>query len=238
MNEQGQKQAIVAYEVVEIAGARFALHRDGAVLRSPGGKDFAVPTKALAEAVAQEWRALKRNRLDPATMPLTRMAISALDGPMVSQDEAAEALLGFAQSDTLRHRAPAYEPLSARQEKVWQPLLDWFGERYGVELVPGAGIMPLAQSDDMLEVVKAVLAGFDPFALAGIGQVCHVTGSLALALALATGHLDVAQVFDAAELEALYQIERWGEDEEARLRLDGIRRDLDDCARWFGLLAR
>lgn len=238
MSGAGQKQSVASYEVVEDGEGRFALCRDGAAMRSPAGSNFVVPTRVLAEAIAQEWRAQKPNKVDPASMPMTQLAVSALDGPMAARDDVADALLAFARSDALLHRAPAHEALAARQAQVWQPLLDWFAERFGARLVAGEGLMPLAQSDEAMGAVKAALARFDPFALAGIGQVCRLTGSLVLSLAMATQRLNADQVFEAAELEALSQIERWGVDSEARARLDGIKRDIEQCAGWFDALAR
>lgn len=218
------------------ASGGFALTRDGAVMRSPGGQVLAVPSQPLAEAMAQEWRAQKPNKPDPAAMPMTQLAVSALDGPAVARSEVEEALLAYARSDALLHRAPAHEPLAARQAEIWQPLLDWLAEKFGARLVAGEGIMPIAQSDEALKSVKAALGAFDPFALAGVSHLCRATGSLVLALAFATGRLDTQKTFEAAELETLAQIERWGEDNEARARLGCIKRDIEQGSRWFDLL--
>ena len=57
----------------------FRLLLDGKPVRTPAKKQLVLPTRALADAVAAEWEAQKV-RIDPVTMPLTRLANSAIDG--------------------------------------------------------------------------------------------------------------------------------------------------------------
>jgi chaperone required for assembly of F1-ATPase len=52
---------------------RFRLLLDNKPVRTPAKRELALPTRALAEAVATEWKA-QGERIDPATMPLTRLA--------------------------------------------------------------------------------------------------------------------------------------------------------------------
>ena len=51
--------------------AGFHVMLDGRPIRTPGKRPFAVPTRALAEAIAAEWNA-QAETIDPQTMPLTR----------------------------------------------------------------------------------------------------------------------------------------------------------------------
>src|SRR3954467_11905404 len=72
-------------ETQEQDGA-FVLTLDGRPARTPGRRPLAVPTRALGEALAQEWRG-PGGGIGPATMPLTRMVNSTIDG--VADDPAA-----------------------------------------------------------------------------------------------------------------------------------------------------
>ena len=51
---------------------------DGRPVRTPGRVPLALPTDALAEAVAGEWRAVPEV-VDPRAMPLTGLANAAID---------------------------------------------------------------------------------------------------------------------------------------------------------------
>ena len=63
-----------------------------------------------------------------------------------------------------------------------------------------------------------------------------VLGSLVIALALSEGRLSAEHAFAAAQLDELFQLERWGEDPIAARRHVGIRQDIDAGARFLALL--
>src|SRR5512145_3037151 len=52
---------------------------DGRAVRTPARNTLAAPSRALAEAIAAEWQAQK-DHVDPARMPLTRLANTIIDG--------------------------------------------------------------------------------------------------------------------------------------------------------------
>ncbi|MCM0021713.1 MAG: hypothetical protein NBV67_17100, partial [Tagaea sp.] len=125
--------------------------------------------------------------------------------------------------------------LAARQTKTWQPLLDWLALAYDAPLIVSHAIAAPAQPPSSLAALRKALAGMDDLKLAGIGVAVAVTSSLAVSLALADGKLDAKGAFDAAELDASFQIERWGEDSEAAARRAAIRAELVVAERFFTL---
>ena len=72
--------------------------------------------------------------------------------------------------------------------------------------------------------------------LSALYNLTHIAGSLVIALAVAEGRLSAEQAFDAAQLDELYQIERWGEDPIATERHKGIKNDIGAAARFLVLL--
>jgi chaperone required for assembly of F1-ATPase len=63
---------------VEPEDGGFAIRLDGRPVKTPARAPLAVPTEALAQAVADEWRAVGE-RIDPRAMPLTGLANAAID---------------------------------------------------------------------------------------------------------------------------------------------------------------
>ena len=55
------------------------IHLDGRPVRTPKKRHLVVPTRALADAIAEEWAA-QAEKIDPATMPLSKLAITTIDG--------------------------------------------------------------------------------------------------------------------------------------------------------------
>ena len=217
------------------SGEGFLLLCNGKGMMTPAEKEFVLPTQALGEAIVAEWRA-QGEKINPSSMPMMQLASTALD--IVPRERVAivDQVSAYAGTDLLCHRAEQPPELADRQQKVWQPLLEWCARRYDAPLNVGIGLMPVAQPAASLSLLRRVVGGYDNFALAGLRQAVDVSGSLVLGLALAERHLTVQQVFDAAELDHSFQIEKWGEDPASLSRRAGVLRDLDACAVWFDLL--
>lgn len=202
---------------------------DGRTAKTPARRPLAVASRPVAEALAAEWQA-QTERIDPARMPLTRLVNSALDG-VSDQDEAVRAEIAkYAGSDALCYRAGEPEALVERQNAVWQPIIGAVENRIAGRFLLSQGIVFVEQPAATLAAVRrqvAEIAG--PVALAGAHNVMTLTGSAILMLALANGLIDADATWNAAHLDEDYQIEIWGQDEEAAERR-AIRRTEFDAA--------
>jgi chaperone required for assembly of F1-ATPase len=218
---------------VTIEGREIVL--DGKPVRTPGRTPLALPTDALAEAVAEEWRAVGET-LDPRAMPLTGLANAAID--RISPDTAAFAagLAAYGESDLLYYRAELPEPLVARQQAAWDPLLDWARGRYDVHFETIAGVMHRAQPPATIARLGEAVAALDAFRLAALSPLVTVSGSLVVALALLEGAADAEAAWHAAQIDEAWQAEQWGEDTLAVQARDAHRADFDAGARFLTLL--
>jgi chaperone required for assembly of F1-ATPase len=209
-----------------------AVYLDGKPVRTPGRVALALPTAALAEAVAAEWRAVE-GEIDPRAMPLTGLAKAAID--RVGADPAlfARGLAAYAESDLLCYRADAPDDLVARQCAAWDPLLDWARGRYDVHIETATGILHRAQPAATLARLGEAIAARDAFALAALSPIVTIGGSLIAALALAEGAATPEQVWDAITLDEEYQAERWGRDRLAAAGIEARRRDFDAGVRFL-----
>ena len=208
---------------------------DGRPVKTPGRADLALPTDALAGAVADEWNA-QGETIDPFSMPLTGLANAAID--RVAPDPAAFArgLAAYGESDLLYYRAEGPAPLVARQAKLWDPILAWAQQRYDAVFELAAGIIHMPQPVETIARLGAAVASRDPFQLAGLSPLVTISGSLLVALAVAEGTLGLDEAWDAATLDEQWQAEHWGEDGEAAQALAGRRRDFAAAARFLALL--
>lgn len=210
-------------------------------MKTVGGAPQVVPSRALAEALAAEWRQ-QGEKIDPASLPLRDMADYAIDIVAPDPHGVAQGLVAYAETDTLCYRADPDEPLHARQQEVWEPLLARFEADHGIRLVRVSGIVHRPQPAEALAALEAKLRALDPFALAGVEAMAKLAASLVTALAaldaLDAGHEDEPlALWQAACLEEEWQANLWGRDWEAEERR--ARREADflrACA--FARLAR
>ena len=215
----------------------FDVRLDGKPIRAPGGTPVIVPTESLARAIAGEWDAQPAGgEIKPLQMPLMRLAATGLERVPGQRDKVIADTAKYAGSDLVCYRATDPDSLVARQCKVWDPLLSWLDERFGARLEPASGVILRAQSSEALERVGAAVAAHGDLALAALYNLTTWMGSVVLALAVSDRHLDGGAAFEAAELDALFEIERWGADAEAMLRHQRLRTDIGAAARFLELL--
>jgi chaperone required for assembly of F1-ATPase len=208
---------------------------DGKTVRTPAKAVLAVPTRALGEAIAAEWEA-QGERIDPATMPLTRLVNSAIDGVRGREAAVREDIAKYAASDLLCYRAHAPDALVRGQAELWDPILAWSRDTLGAAFVVAEGLMPVAQSDAAKAALARALTGFDAFALAALHVVTTLTGSALLALAHAHGRLDAEATWAAAHVDEDWQIAKWGKDAEAKARRQRRWLEMQAASRLLALL--
>ena len=226
------------YKTAEAAAADggHGIALDGKPVRTPAGRPLAVPGAALAGAIAEEWAA-QGESIDRETMPLTRLACTALDLVPGRRVDIVAEVAAYAETDLVCYRTDEPPALARRQAAAWQPLVAWAAERHGAHLAVTSSITPIAQAPAALEALRDAVAGEDDFALTGLGLATRSFGSLVIALAMRGGRLDARAAADASLVDEHYQLERWGEDAELAARCARVARDAADAERLFRLLA-
>ncbi len=192
----------------------FAVLLDGRRVNTPDRKPLRLSTKALADAVADEWRE-QGEIIDPAGMKLTGLANAAIDRITTDRGAFERDLAGYGDTDLLYYRASAPEPLVLRQAEIWNPPLDWARRRFGIDFELVSGVMHRDQAPDVLKTLAAALASRDNLTLAVFARAVPLTGSLILMLAVDEGAMAARQGWEASILDELWQQELWGEDSQA-----------------------
>ncbi|RDD61663.1 ATP12 family protein [Ferruginivarius sediminum] len=197
--------------------------------------DLVCPTPAMAEAVAAEW-AEQGETVDLTNMPMTALACTALDTARTRREELVAGISKYADTDLLCYRVPEPRELAERQHALWQPLLDWAALTYDARLNVTTAILPAEQPPEATQALAAAVAELDDMRLAALSSAVLAAGSVVIGLAMVHGRIDAADAFEAAEVEATFQIEEWGEDAEAARRRAALQRELDAVERFVGLL--
>lgn len=216
--------------------APFQILLDGRAVKTPKKRALAVPTKALADAIAEEWQA-QEEFVDPSRMPLTRFANTAIDAVGEAEQEVASDIVAYAGSDLVCYRAETPDELVALQSREWNPIAAWADKTLHAKFKVVPGVVHVQQSGAALEGVAKALEPHDAFRLTGLHVLTTLTGSALLALALDRKALSADAAWIAAHVDEDYQISLWGEDAEAAARRRGRRAEFDAAYRWLSLLA-
>ncbi len=189
---------------------------DGKPIRTPGRRALAAPVAELAHALADEWAA-QGEYIEPAKMPLTRLANTIIDGVAAAQDQVVAQIRKYLASDLVFYRAGSPAPLSARQAQHWDPLLSWASQSLGADFKHTSGIVHVAQPAAALEAASAALP-HDPWRLGALHVATTLTGSALIALALMHGAIAPEPAWQAAHVDEDWNMEQWGNDEIALAR--------------------
>ncbi len=213
----------------------FGIALDGRAVRTPARADLVVPSRGLAEAMAEEWRAAGEE-VDPRAMPLTGLANAAIDRVATDPEAFAASLANYAEGDLLCYRAEGPSSLVARQAEMWDALLDWARRRYDVDFACTAGISHVPQAQATVARLAHAVAVLDPLRMAGLSPLVTIGGSLVAALAVLEEAVPPETAWEAVSLDDRWQLEQWGADAEAEKALDGRRRDFLAASRFLALI--
>jgi chaperone required for assembly of F1-ATPase len=220
---------------VDREGDGWALRLDGRPVRTPARAALVVPTVALANAIAQEWRAVGET-IEPRSMPLTGLANAAIDQIAPERQTFAEGLARYAEADLACYRAEGPRGLVAAQAQHWDKLLAWARRRYDVDFRTTTGLVHVAQPDATVEALAHAVEALDPFHLAGLSPLVTVGGSLVAALAVVEKAIAPEEAWEAVSVDERWQLEQWGADAEAETALENRHRDFLAGARFLELL--
>ncbi|WP_299816139.1 ATP12 family protein [uncultured Jannaschia sp.] len=219
---------------VEAVPRGHAVRLDGRSVRTPLKTELVVPSAALAEGIASEWRAQKE-RIDPLSMPLTRAANATLDKVVPQRAEVVTGLSEYGGSDLLCYRAPGPGSLTARQAAAWDPLLAWAATEFGARLVLTEGVVPVSQPDATLDALRRRVAALSDWELTALSEFVSLSGSLVIGLA-AMDRQDVEGLWAASRIDEDWQAEQWGLDAEEAERIAARRAAFLQAAVYLGLL--
>ncbi len=205
------RQRFYAKAGISAVAEGHAVQLDDKPLMTPARHVLAVPTSGLAVAIAAEWDS-QHELINPARMPLTRLANVILDGVAERRLPVAAEVAKYLASDLLFYRAAGPQGLIERQRLHWDPVLSWAADALGAHFEPTAGVIHVAQPEEALKAAGSTIPD-DAWRLGAVHSVTTLTGSALLALALARGRLTAEQVWQAANVDEDWNMEQWGRDE-------------------------
>ena len=206
---------------------------DGRPLLTPAKCTVVPSNQAMACAIADEWRE-QGDEVQPQDMPITRLAVSAIDRVSPARDDVVAQIAGFGETDLLCYRSEQAD-LADRQAELWQPMLDWASDALKAPLLTVSGIMPAQQREDSVVALRSAVDGHNDMELAALHSITTATGSLILALAVSAGKIDAESAWELSQLDETWQAERWGVDIEATERAGHLRQELIAATRFLNL---
>merc|ERR1711924_313526 len=125
--------------VKEVSDGAWCIVLDTKDLKTPKGSALHLPSRPLAESLAEEWEA-QVDKVKPLEMPLTTLACTAVDLVRPDRGACIDRMLPYLTSDTVCYEDER-EGLLALQEAEWRPLREWYEASFGVKLGVARGLL-------------------------------------------------------------------------------------------------
>ena len=196
--------------------AGYSIKLDEKILKTPAKKQMLLPTEKLAKKVASEWDQ-QVEEIDPTTMPFTKSANAALDKVSEQSEEVISLLGEYGETDLLYYRADSPPELQKRQKLGWDPIIKWAENTFEVQINCGTGIVYIPQNEKLISETRKKINTLSIFELAAFYDMVSITGSLILGLAIINGRLSAEEAYQLSRIDEQWQLEQWGEDEEAQV---------------------
>jgi chaperone required for assembly of F1-ATPase len=205
-----QKRFYKQADVADADPRSVAILLDGKPVLTPLRRALVAPTRSLAHAIAAEWDA-QTEGIDPARMPLTRLANAVVDAVSDAPQPVAEEIAKYLDSDLLFYRADAPAGLVEKQAQAWDPVLGWARNTFGARFVQAQGVTHVPQPREAVAAARAAIP-VEPWRLGAVSSITTLTGSCLLALAVAHDAFEAQAVWAAAHVDEDWQMSQWGRD--------------------------
>eukprot|EP00898_Chlorokybus_atmophyticus_P008007 jgi/Chlat1/8207/Chrsp76S07642 len=205
----GTIQRIYKHVDIQPLGDGFTVTLDGRALQTPRKRPLCVPTRALALAVAAEWEWQSATHVRPFTMPLMKLATTAIDQVAPDVENVISQVVEYADDDAICCRAES-GPLAERQKELWDPLVQWSREDLGVELAVSDSIFGVRQPKAALDSIAQMLRPMTSWEISAIESLAGAARSVVIALAVVKGRLSMDEALQVIRCEEDYQTKEWG----------------------------
>ncbi|XP_025014494.2 ATP synthase mitochondrial F1 complex assembly factor 2 [Ricinus communis] len=195
-------------------GIGYTVMLDYRTLKTPSKKPLKLPTLSLAKAIAAEWDCQQTDGIRPFTMPLMKLACTALERVPLTRLKIIENLMKKFNQDLVFCRAPEDNDLTSgvyeRQVEKIDPLLDWVKSEFGFKPVVYSSFFGGKQEEGLVKAIEDLLKKTDNCELAAIDAIAASAHSLVIAIGIVRGKLDIEEAIQLIRLEEDLQVDRWG----------------------------
>lgn len=204
-------------------------------IKTPSKKTVLLPHKALAEAVAQEWRD-QGDKIDMPSMVLTRLCYGVLELDDADRAMLREESLEYITTELLCYRDAEHPELYKMQCEQWDTHLEWARDALGIALESTTAITPVPISKAATEAAHRIINTLDDWHLVPFALLVRLSGSLIVSLAVLYGRVSAAEAMRLSQLEQDFQAKQWGLDMDTEARRASALREAEAVSMFFNLL--
>ena len=222
----------IKIDIVQSQKGKYLLNINNKSLKTPDGNIIELPSMKLAKILLKDYESSFKSRSLNIVRPI-KITNTAIDKIKPNNIFYINEITDNLNNDMICYFANSPVELVDLQNKEWLPLINYMESSYNIELIYTSKLFSINQKPDSLLKLKNILNEINIFKLSAIYTLSQITKSIIISLALVNNKISAKKAFENSNLEELYQISKWGKDEEAFDRLNTIKVDIRNIKKYY-----
>ena len=222
----------IKIDIVQGKKGKYLLNINNKSLKTPDGNIIELPNIKLAKILLKDYESSFKSKPLNIVRPI-KITNTAIDKIKPNNIFYINEITDNLNNDMICYFANSPVELVDLQNKDWLPLINYMKSSYNIELIYTSKLFSINQKPDSLLKLKNILNEINIFKLSAIYTLSQITKSIIISLALVNNKISAKKAFENSNLEELYQISKWGKDEEAFDRLNTIKVDIRNIKKYY-----
>ena len=222
----------IKIDIVQSKKGKYLLTINNKSLKTPDGNTIELPSMKLAKILLKDYESSFKSKPLNIVRPI-KITNTAIDKIKPNNIFYINEITDNLNNDMICYFANSPVELVDLQNKDWLPLINYMKSSYNIELIYTSKLFSINQKPDSLLKLKNILNEINIFKLSAIYTLSQITKSIIISLALVNNKISAKKAFENSNLEELYQISKWGKDEEAFDRLNAIKVDIRNIKKYY-----
>ena len=222
----------IKIDIVQSKKGKYLLTINNKSLKTPDGNTIELPSMKLAKILLKDYESSFKSKPLNIVRPI-KITNTAIDKIKPNNIFYINEITDNLNNDMICYFANSPVELVDLQNKDWLPLINYMKSSYNIELIYTSKLFSINQKPDSLLKLKNILNEINIFKLSAIYTLSQITKSIIISLALVNNKISAKKAFENSNLEELYQISKWGKDEEAFDRLNTIKVDIRNIKKYY-----
>ena len=219
-------------DIVQSQKGKYLLNINNKSLKTPDGNIIELPSMKLAKILLKDYESSFKSKPLNIVRPI-KITNTAIDKIKPNNIFYINEITDNLNNDMICYFANSPVELVDLQNKEWLPLINYMKSSYNIELIYTSKLFSINQKPDSLLKLKNILNEINIFKLSALYTLSQITKSIIISLALVNNKISAKKAFENSNLEELYQISKWGKDEEAFDRLNTIKVDIRNIKKYY-----
>jgi chaperone required for assembly of F1-ATPase len=222
----------IKFSIIKAKNSKYCIQINSKLAKSPKGNLIELPNIKLAKIVLDNYKLKLETKNINIVSPI-KLTNTAIDKIKFEKVNYINEMVSYLNSDVVCYFSAAPDDLVERQKQLWLPIVHFMMKFYDINLIYTSDISALNQNESSLMKLKTILKEKNIFELSALYALSQLTKSIMISLALVNNKISVKKAFESSNLEELYQISKWGKDEEAFNRLNAIKIDIKNIKKYY-----